>query len=169
MINNGGKEFVQIVADSVFHKVPLREGKFVHRGETNFRVVGQIRLVTLVIWVKVSGRVKWAHGNELKLAKVRNWENPEPKSKKRRKRRVSQAEPDDIETGSETQDDKREIFHNSLAIEEIKSPHRLGLELIEGESSERERGGANTFIPVPSSDEGRKLAGASRNRNRQDR
>ena len=85
--------------------------------ETYFRIVEQTGPVKFVIWDQMSGRVKRAHANELKLAKVNGWQNPNPKGKERKKRRLIVAGPEDIETESEIEDEG-EIHFNRLAIEE---------------------------------------------------
>ena len=103
------------VEDPVFYKVHMREGKLDRRWEPYFRIVEPTGPVTFVIWYQMSCRVKRGHVNDLKLAKVNGWENLKPKGKERRK---TLAEPEDVETENETEDDEGEINHNRLAIEQ---------------------------------------------------
>ena len=77
------------MGDSIFYKVQLREGKLDWRWEHYFRIVEQTGQVTFVIWDQMSGPVKRAHSNDLKLAKVNGWENSIPKGNERMNRRIT--------------------------------------------------------------------------------
>lgn len=78
-INKGREEVKLGIGDPVYYKVNLRQGKLSARWEPYYRIVDQTGPVMFVIWDQVSGKVKQAHANELKLARIDTWEGPELK------------------------------------------------------------------------------------------
>ena len=90
------------LGDPVYYKVNLRKGKLSPRWEPYYRIVEQRGPATFFIWDQVSGKVKRAHANELKLAKVDTWEGPEPKPKRRRMRKVTMADSEEEESVAES-------------------------------------------------------------------
>ena len=98
-----GREEVSLgLGDPVYYKVNLRKGKLSPRWEPYYRIVEQRGPVTFIIWDQVSGKVKRAHVNELKLAEVDTWEGPEPKPKRRRMRKVTMADSEEEESVAES-------------------------------------------------------------------
>ena len=80
----------------------MRKGKLSPRWEPYYRIVEQRGPATFLIWDQVSGKVKRAHANELKLAEVDTWEGPEPKPKRRRMRKVTMADSEEEESAAES-------------------------------------------------------------------
>ena len=58
------------VGDPVCYKIHLREGKLSQRWKLYYKIVEQTGPVSFIIWDQVSGKVKWAHANDLKPAKI---------------------------------------------------------------------------------------------------
>ena len=72
------------------------------RWEPYYRIVEQRGPATFLIWDQVSGKVKRAHANELKLAEVDTWEGPELKPKRRRMRKVTMLDSEEEESVPES-------------------------------------------------------------------
>lgn len=101
-INKGREEVKLGIGNPVYYKVNLRQGKLSAIWEPYYRIVDQTGPVTFVIWDQVSGKVKRAHANELKLARIDTWEGPELKQTRRKRRTVTLADSEEEESGEES-------------------------------------------------------------------
>jgi len=100
-INKDRRKIELGVGDPVYYRAHVRQGKLDQRWRPCHRIVEQTGPVSFLIWDQVSGKVKRAHANDLKLAEIDEWEIPEPSTKKKRMRKATLVEPTDIETDSE--------------------------------------------------------------------
>ena len=73
-----------------------------------------------------------------------DWEGLRRKEKWRRKRKVILAEPEDIETGSETEDDEEKVNHYTLVIEGSRQLRRSS-----GEGPEKRVEAGDARSPSP--------------------
>ena len=62
------------MGDPVYYRKHFRQGKVDTRWKPYYRIVEQTGPVTFIIWDQLSGKVKRAHANDLKLAELRSWE-----------------------------------------------------------------------------------------------
>ena len=97
-VNKEREEISLGLGDPVYSKVNLRKGKLSPRWEPYYRIIEQRGPVTFIIWDQVSGKVKQAHANELKLAEVYTLEGHEPKPKRRKMRKVTMADSEEEES-----------------------------------------------------------------------
>ena len=125
-VNKEREEISLGLGDPVYYKVNLRKGRLSPKWEPYYRIVEQRGPVTFIIWDQVSGKVKRAHANELKLAEVDTWEGPEPKPKRRKMRKVSMADSEEEESieGSDVSDRIRTSVILEDYDEEVSLPER---------------------------------------------
>lgn len=81
-----------------FYKIHLRGGKLDQGLERYYRIVEQTGSVPFVIWDQMAGRVKRTHANNTKLTEVNDWKGTESRSRKRKMRKATPMEPEEMET-----------------------------------------------------------------------
>ena len=130
-VNKEREEISLGLGDPVYYKVNLRKSKLNPTWEPYYRIVEQRGPVTFIIWDQVSGKVKRAHSNELKLAEVDTWEGPEPKPKRRKMRKVTMADSEEEESVAES--DVSDRIRAPVILEdydeEVRLPERQRVEV----------------------------------------
>ena len=74
IVNKSHQEVKFDVGDPVYYRKHFRHGKLDSWWKPYYRIVEQTGLVTFIIWDQLSGKVKRAHANDLKLVELRSWE-----------------------------------------------------------------------------------------------
>ena len=94
----------------------LRQGKLDKRWDPYYRVIDQTGSVTFIIWDQISGKVKRARVNDLKLVGLKKWEIPKIKETNKRVRRTRWIKPPS-ETDSEPEIEIEHIPYIRTSIE----------------------------------------------------
>ena len=74
IVDKSHREVKLDVGDPVYYRKRFTQGKLDSRRNSYYRIVEQKSLVTFIIWDQLSGKVKRAHVNDLKLVELRSWE-----------------------------------------------------------------------------------------------
>ena len=76
-INKDRRKVELDVGDPVYYRAHNRQGKLDQKWRPYYRIVEKTSPVTFVIWNQLAEKVKRVHANDLKLAELREWENPQ--------------------------------------------------------------------------------------------
>lgn len=107
-------------------------GTLDQKWETYYRILEQTRPVWFVIWNQMAGRV-----NYLKLSEVDGWIGAEPKNKKRKMRRITLVEPEEMETDEESEKERRRVMNQSLVDKHMRKSERRSIDEHEGKGFRR--------------------------------
>ena len=111
-INKDRRKVELDVGDPVYYRAHNRQGK--QDQKSYYRIVEKTSPVTFVIWNQLAGKVKRVHANDLKLAELREWENPQVENNGRSIRQSTlAATPSELD--SDIQDSEFESPPSSVA------------------------------------------------------
>ena len=113
-INKNRRKVELDVGDPVYYQAHNRQGKLDQKWRPYYRIVEKTSLVTFVIWDQLVGKVTMVHANDLKLAELREWENPQVENNGRSIRQSTLATPHS-ELDSDIQDSELESSPSSIA------------------------------------------------------
>ena len=117
-INKDRRKVEIDVGDPVYYRAHNRQGKLDQKWRLYYRMVEKTSLITFIIWNQLAGKVKRVHANNLKLAELREWENPQVENNGRSIRQSTLAVPHS-ELDSDIQDSELESPPSSIAEDDL--------------------------------------------------
>ena len=124
-INKNRKVVVLKIGDPFYHKVHLRQGKLNKRWDPYYSVTDQTGPVNFIIWNQISGKVKRAHVNDLKLVGLEEWEISKIKETNRRLRRTRLVElPSETDSKPEIDNENFPYIRTSVETQDTRNPSK---------------------------------------------